>query len=133
MNKSKMKICRFCKRLKSLANGATYCSTCYRKFIRGKKECKRCHKLRIIVANGYCRACYNYLGGYYSCGNTKESEYLVRHKLLIRPFKCYFCNENRREMLDLHHKVKKSKDIKDYVLLCPNHHREVHLGWKKLS
>jgi predicted HNH restriction endonuclease len=37
-------------------------------------------------------------------------------------------------MLDFHHKKgKENNDIGNLVLLCPNHHREVHLGWRKLS
>ena len=128
--KKNIKICKFCRQLKHLPGGATYCTACYRKFVRGKKECRRCHHLRVIVARGYCGACYNYVMGYYGRGGPEASS---RLKWKIEPQKCFFCEENRIQMLDLHHrKGKEEKGVENLVLLCPNHHREVHLGWKEL-
>lgn len=124
-------ICKYCHQIRHLCGKGGYCSTCYRKYVRKKAICKKCGRLRIIIGKGYCGACYNYLGGYYTSGG-KGGRIIVRKKRLINPRKCFFCNENRLKMLDVHHKVKGSRDPKDWVLLCPNHHREVHLGWKNL-
>jgi hypothetical protein len=121
-------ICKYCRKLKHLCGGGHYCSTCYRKYVRKKDVCKRCKRLRIIIGNGYCGACYNYLGGYYN--NTRGVS--QRAKLAMRPRKCFFCKEIRIKMLDIHHKIRGSKNPKDWIFLCPNHHREVHLGWKKV-
>jgi len=68
--------------------------------------------------------------GYYGRGGPEASS---RLKWKIEPQKCFFCEENRIQMLDLHHrKGKEEKGVENLVLLCPNHHREVHLGWKEL-
>lgn len=129
--KKNIKTCKFCHQVKYLPGGATYCTTCYRKFVRGKKECKRCHHLRVIAARGYCGACYNYVMGYYGLVGSKLNG---RLKWRIRPQRCFFCDEGRIQMLDVHSKDEgEGKSIDNLILLCPNHHREVHLGWKDLS
>ncbi len=129
--KKNIKTCKFCHQLKHLPGGATYCTTCYRKFVRGKKECKRCHHLRVVVARGYCGTCYNYVMGYYGLATPGLNS---RLKWSIKPQKCFFCNEDRIHMLDIH-KIDEKDNIRieNLVLLCPNHHREVHLGFKSLS
>lgn len=119
-----MGICKFCNKLKYLPGGGTYCTTCYRKFIREKQECKRCHKLKTIVANGYCGSCYNYIMGYYEKRKARWDRGIKRR---IRPPKCYFCNEKRIEMLEVF-----QGGNEEFFLLCPNHRREVQLGIKKL-
>jgi len=121
MSSGKIGICRFCYRSKYLPGGGTYCITCYRKFIREKKVCKRCRQLKIIVANGYCGPCYNYIMGYNERIGARADGRLKRK---IKPRKCFFCNEKRLEMLEVY--------AKNNVLLCPNHYREVHLGIKSI-
>lgn len=97
-----------------------YCTTCYRKFVREKKECRRCHRVRTIVANGYCGSCYNYIMGYYERGRLKPDARLKRR---IKLQKCLFCSEKRMEMLEIY---------QNKVLLCPNHYREVQLGVRRI-
>ena len=131
MSNGKTGICKFCHQLKYLPGGGTYCITCYRKFIREKKECKRCHKIKIIVANGYCGSCYNYIMGYYERGRNKFG---ARIKRKIRPQKCFFCKETRPEMLEVYRKKGgNDENLNDFVLLCPNHYREVYLGLKSFE
>ena len=131
MSTGKIGVCKFCNQLKYLPGGGTYCTTCYRKFIREKKECKRCHKLKIIVANGYCGSCYNYIMGYCERVRVKVAAKIKRR---IKPQKCFFCNEKRPEMLEVYRKKGIGNDnIENLVLLCPNHYREVHLGIKSLK
>ena len=131
MSTGKIGICKFCNRLKYLPGGGTYCTTCYRKFIRRRQECKRCHKLKTIAANGYCGSCYNYIMGYYE--KRGAIKFNGRMKRKIKPQKCFFCNEKRPEMLEVYRKKgAKDDDINNFVLLCPSHHREVQLGIKSL-
>ena len=128
--KKNLKTCKFCHHLKYLPGGGSYCISCYRKFIKGKKECKRCHRLRVIIGRGYCGACYNYLMGYYGGTGSKLNSQLKQE---IQPQKCFFCNENRIEMLDVHYKrSKRGKNAGNLILLCPTHHREVHLKLRGL-
>jgi hypothetical protein len=122
-------ICKYCKKERHLCGNAGYCITCYRKYIVKRGKRRRCGKFMYLI-NNYCPSCYNYIGGYYRTGRGKTV--YVRLKMKMTPRKCFFCNENRIEMLDVHHKKRYSPDPKDWVLLCPNHHREVHLGYKKL-
>ena len=118
-----MGICKYCNQVKHLLGGGTYCTTCYRKFIRKQQECKRCHKLKVIAANGYCGACYNYIMGYYGRRGIGPD---LKIKREIKPQKCFFCGERRLEMLEVYRGKGSFR-----VLLCPNHHKEVQLGIKK--
>jgi hypothetical protein len=115
--------------MKYLPGGGSYCITCYRKFVRGKKECKRCHRLRVITANGYCGPCYNVIMGYNERRGPDIGGRRVKRK--IKPQKCLFCSENRLEMLEVYRKGRHGDDSAvNFVLLCPNHYREVQLGLK---
>lgn len=128
--KKNIKACKFCHQLKHLPGGANYCTACYRKFVRAKKECKRCHHLKVIVARGYCGACYNYVMGYYGLGGF-EADSRIRWRTETQ--KCFFCDEKRTQMLNPHClERKEGGGAERMVLLCPSHHREVHLGLKEL-
>jgi hypothetical protein len=70
--------------------------------------------------------------GYYGLGGLGTRGSRIKWK--IEPQKCFFCDEKRTQMLDLHRRqAKGGEGVENLVLLCPSHHREVHLGWKELS
>lgn len=117
------KNCLECKKERIiLAKGL--CTTCYRKN-RITQECLRCKNQRSLVAKGLCLTCYNTTKGY--TGQPYRAQ-LIRSGILI---KCVFCLENREPMLDVHHidNNHKNNELNNLTWVCPNHHREAHLGY----
>lgn len=105
------------------------CTTCYRK--QNKiAECIRCKRVRYIVAKQLCDSCYNNTNGYAKGGKYRR----VLRKAGI-PVQCLTCREARDAMLDVHHIDKNHKNdiLENLAYLCPNHHREAHLGWITIS
>ena len=110
------------------------CNTCYYK-TKPKRKCKKCKIVKRIKALGLCGNCYQKVKGYRYHRTGKQTQ-LKHRKIALKniKLKCYFCDEKRVTMLDVHHKDKnyKNNSVDNLVWLCPNHHREVHRGYKEL-
>jgi hypothetical protein len=125
-------ICDYCKKYKKFSQ-KNICYNCWDKYIRGKKKCKHCGKIKRVAGLGLCRYCYFKHKGYliksYKSVNPYRSNTARRRAFKVQS-KCYFCDENRLKMLDVHHidNNHSNNSVNNLILLCPNHHREVHLG-----
>ena len=119
--KDKIGACKECGRRRYILNKGL-CTKCYRISI-SNKPCKICGSSSYIVARGMCGSCY----AFFLKGEVNYREILIS---LNREVKCEKCEEDRLEMLDVHHKDFNhfNNNPENLAFLCPNHHREIHLG-----
>lgn len=127
---SKRIICKICKQEKEhKAKGM--CNNCYRRegWKRKKKICPRCKRLIPLKAKGYCGGCYNTLFRLQQIKDHNNKKYHnISSELYKRVTKkCIICGFDK--VVELHHLDQRRSNNSDdnFVGLCPNHHKMIHL------
>ena len=128
-------ICKDCKE-ESLLKGLNRCASCYikhwKKYVRKKRICPECKRLRFHHSKGLCNVCYNKIHRYdknllssrvYGVKKYFKLSLDDYHKLVE---KCLICGFNK--IVCLHHidKNKKNNHKDNFIGLCPNHHFMAH-------
>jgi len=119
--------CRICKIYKPhQAKGL--CSTCYKREGTPLVICKNCGKKRHHHGKGLCNSCYNTVFFYSrikasNCKKYHNIPYSVYKQLTRECTICGFSN-----IVDLHHldKDRTNNSLKNFIGLCPNHHKMLH-------
>ena len=115
------------------------CKDCHTEFQRKYRDCRGCGKSFIAAGRTYCsRKCSNVAktGRSYTGASTKNvAERVKRLKEELfakRGEQCERCGYSNIRIINLHHKLPKSKGGNDnhsnLELLCPNCHAEEHYG-----
>lgn len=124
-----------------IAKGPVYCShECKGKSQQKLHKCTMCdNQIKAGLHKKTCsRACANKQKIGLSYGQlgrpikdkVKSLNELRKRVVDLRGYKCERCNYSKFQILELHHKIEKSKggsdDIDNLELICPNCHAEEH-------
>lgn len=123
-----------------IAKGPVYCShECRGKAQQRLHKCTMCdNQIQSGLHKKTCsRACANKqkVGSTYKTGRpikdkVKSLAELRKRIVDLRGYKCERCSYSKLEILEIHHKIEKSKggsdDIDNLELICPNCHAEEH-------
>lgn len=107
------------------------CITCYKKLLWKPKKtiCKICGKERFHHAKGMCKNCANKELYYH---HIKKHNFRKWHNIDLETYKkitqrCAVCSFDK--IVDLHHLDKNYKNSSgsNFIGLCPNHHKMIHM------
>ncbi len=126
----KIILCKICNKEKE-NHGKGLCINCYRKHAwkREKNICPRCKRLIYIKSKGLCAGCYNTVHRLQQIKDSNNQRYHNISKELYNKLtkNCVICGFDK--VVELHHLDQKRINNSDdnFVGLCPNHHKMIHL------
>lgn len=128
-------ICELCKKPKkeialSRSTNKYICHTCYKRYLWKPTliKCKRCERMRVHQAKGFCQGCYNSL---FHIERARLHNVKRYHNIDAELYKkitsqCVICSFDK--IVELHHVDLNHKNNSEdnLVGVCPNHHKMIH-------
>lgn len=112
----------------------TECSECKKEIDKPLNQLKRSKSGEVFCSRS-CACIYNNKNlrqgvnhPNYVNGNGSYREIALREL----GAKCFMCNYSNKPALEVHHKDgnRENNKIENLIVLCPNHHREIHFGYE---